>query len=148
MEKTSTHEKHVPRLATVKGVRSKSRISSSSSSTDVNTFLRIHLRLPIFLQWIPANWNWSKLKPVIRCAIAAWVSVVIFVIPKVEIWLGQVRFSHQFLASAYITFIKASFLILIGSSSVSQCSIAEIDRQLHFFRHPVIRSWPSWSEKL
>lgn len=41
-------------------------------------------------QWIVKNWNWSKLKPVIRCAVVAWVAVVLFVIPKVEVFFGQV----------------------------------------------------------
>ena len=41
-------------------------------------------------QWIVKNWNWSKLKPVIRSAVVAWVAVVLFVIPKVEAFIGQV----------------------------------------------------------
>jgi hypothetical protein len=44
------------------------------------------------LQWIPANWTWSKWKPVIRSALAAWISVVIFVIPTTENLLGQVSY--------------------------------------------------------
>lgn len=42
-------------------------------------------------QWIVKHWNWSKLKPVIRSAVVAWVAVVLFVIPAVEVFLGQVR---------------------------------------------------------
>lgn len=45
---------------------------------------------PIDLNWIPNNWSWSKIKPVIRCALTAWVSVLFFVIPKLEVMLGQV----------------------------------------------------------
>ena len=41
-------------------------------------------------QWIVKNWDWSKLKPVIRCAVVAWVAVVLFVIPSVEAFFGQV----------------------------------------------------------
>jgi hypothetical protein len=41
-------------------------------------------------QWVVKNWNWSKLKPVIRCAVVAWVAVVLFVIPRVEGFFGQV----------------------------------------------------------
>jgi len=48
--------------------------------------------LPAQLQWIPRNWTWSKLKPVIRCSIVAWVSSVLFIIPRVEFLMGQVRF--------------------------------------------------------
>ncbi|KAF7419671.1 hypothetical protein PC9H_002263 [Pleurotus ostreatus] len=54
--------------------------------------------VPASLQWIPANWTWSKIKPVIRCAAAAWICTVLFLIPRVEIFMGQ-----------------ASFLILIAS---------------------------------
>ena len=46
---------------------------------------------PIDLSWIPANWNWSKIKPVIRSAIEAWVSVIFFIIPRTEVIMGQVR---------------------------------------------------------
>ena len=45
---------------------------------------------PIDLNWIPANLNWSKLKPVIRSAIGAWISVLFFIIPRTEVVLGQV----------------------------------------------------------
>lgn len=45
---------------------------------------------PFDLNWIPANWNWSKIKPVIRSAIEAWVSVLFFIIPSIEKILGQV----------------------------------------------------------
>ena len=46
--------------------------------------------LPQFLQWIPANFTWENLKPVIRCAVAAWIAVVFFVIPAVANLMGQV----------------------------------------------------------
>lgn len=46
--------------------------------------------LPQNLEWIPKNWTWTKVKPVIRCAVAAWVSSVLFIIPAVEIYMGQV----------------------------------------------------------
>jgi hypothetical protein len=48
------------------------------------------MKWPKPMQWIPANWSWPKMKPVIRCAIACWIAVVLFVIPKVEIWMGNV----------------------------------------------------------
>jgi hypothetical protein len=50
-----------------------------------------NMKLPKRLQWIPYNWTWSKIKPVIRCAVAAWIATVLFVIPRVQIFLGQVR---------------------------------------------------------
>lgn len=42
------------------------------------------------LQWVSQNNTWSKWKPVIRCALAAWISGLLFVIPKVENMMGQV----------------------------------------------------------
>ena len=75
-------------------------------------------------QWIVKNWNWSKLKPVIRCAVVAWVAVVLFVIPKVEVFFGQVCrmrpppaplcFSFGIDSKLNKFYIKASFLILIS----------------------------------
>jgi hypothetical protein len=53
-------------------------------------WLNIPRVLPSSLQWIPNNWALSKIKPVVRCSISAWVASVLFVIPSVEIWLGQV----------------------------------------------------------
>ncbi|KAJ7047102.1 hypothetical protein C8F04DRAFT_1308883, partial [Mycena alexandri] len=42
--------------------------------------------------WIPDNLTWPKLKPTIRSAIAAWLSTVVFLIPKVESTVGQAGF--------------------------------------------------------
>lgn len=50
-----------------------------------------NLKLPANLQWIPSNCTWTKIKPVIRSAVAAWISAVLFAIPKVELFMGQVR---------------------------------------------------------
>lgn len=46
--------------------------------------------LPFDFAWIPANFTWSKLKPVIRCALVAWISIVFVVIGRTEQVLGQV----------------------------------------------------------
>jgi len=56
-------------------------------------FSKIKMRL----EWVPANLTYPKLKPAIRSAVAAWVSLVLFVIPAFERAMGQ-----------------ASFVILIG----------------------------------
>ncbi|PPQ72963.1 hypothetical protein CVT24_000165 [Panaeolus cyanescens] len=48
--------------------------------------------------WITSNLTWSRLKPAIRCAVAGWLSAVLFIIPEVLRVMGQ-----------------ASFLILIAS---------------------------------
>ena len=47
-------------------------------------------RLPVDLTWIPANWSWSKIKPVIRCAFVGWISVFFIIVPKLEVLLGPV----------------------------------------------------------
>jgi len=52
---------------------------------------RLYAFLDRNLPWVKENWTWSKIKPVIRCAVVAWVSAVLFVIPRVEQMLGQVR---------------------------------------------------------
>jgi hypothetical protein len=71
----------------------------SSNSTQGGTqkekrfFVVDELEIPSSLQWIPSNCTWSKIKPVIRCAVAAWVSAVLFVIPRVEAFMGQVNMS-------------------------------------------------------
>jgi len=59
--------------------------------------------LPRTLQWIPANWSWSKWKPVIRSALAAWISLLLFLIPTTLNVMGQVSLvrstSHCFASS-------------------------------------------------
>ena len=46
--------------------------------------------LPSSLAWIPANLTWPRLKPVIRCALSAWVAIVFMIITRVAHPLGQV----------------------------------------------------------
>ena len=41
-------------------------------------------------KWIPQNSSWSQLKPVIRCALAAWICGLLFIISKTENAMGQV----------------------------------------------------------
>lgn len=52
--------------------------------------------LPPALRWIPANWTWSKWKPVVRSALAAWISLLFFLIPTTLHAMGQVSFSLLF----------------------------------------------------
>ncbi|KAG5644456.1 hypothetical protein DXG03_008355 [Asterophora parasitica] len=54
--------------------------------------------VPKSLQWVPENYTYVKMKPVIRCAVAAWIALILFLIPPVQRFFGQ-----------------ASFLILIGA---------------------------------
>ncbi|KAF8067019.1 hypothetical protein FPV67DRAFT_1769133 [Lyophyllum atratum] len=55
--------------------------------------------IPEDWRWIPDNLNYTGLKPVIRSAIAAWIGLVLFVIPRVQLVLG-----------------KASYIILLASA--------------------------------
>lgn len=69
--------------------------SSSSSDRDTdggadNEEAKNLFKLPSSLQWVPANFTWSKVKPVIRCAISAWVSLLLVIIPQTSKFLGQV----------------------------------------------------------
>jgi hypothetical protein len=43
--------------------------------------------------WIPNNLTWSKIKPALRSALLGWVSLLFVIIPRLEVTLGQVRFS-------------------------------------------------------
>ncbi|KAJ7632836.1 hypothetical protein FB45DRAFT_744966 [Roridomyces roridus] len=48
---------------------------------------------PSSLQWIPANFTWAKIKPTLRAAIAAWLSTILFLVPRVEVSaLGSAAF--------------------------------------------------------
>ncbi|KAH9947336.1 hypothetical protein B0H21DRAFT_338716 [Amylocystis lapponica] len=49
-------------------------------------------KIPIDLSWMSNNWSWSKLKPVIRCAVFGWVSLVFMIILRTEVLLGQASF--------------------------------------------------------
>ncbi|KAF9499221.1 hypothetical protein BDN71DRAFT_1384411 [Pleurotus eryngii] len=79
-------------------IPSSTRISGAAILKSLRKLKPVKINVPTSLQWIPANWTWSKIKPVIRCAAAAWICTVLFLIPRVEIFMGQ-----------------ASFLILIAS---------------------------------
>ncbi|KAI6026427.1 hypothetical protein BKA83DRAFT_4243292 [Pisolithus microcarpus] len=89
--------------------------ASSGSARDSGTRLeQSSLKLPRRLQWVSANWTWSRWKPALRSAVSAWVALVIFVIPSVENVLGQ-----------------AAFLILIASflSAPSDPLVAVVERE-------------------
>ncbi|EIN13098.1 hypothetical protein PUNSTDRAFT_139763 [Punctularia strigosozonata HHB-11173 SS5] len=90
-------------------------------------------RAPIFtvpkqLRWIPANATWSKLKPAIRSALAAWLSLVLLLIRPVQQSMGQ-----------------ASFIILVASvlSPPSDQFMAVLEREF-FILLFVTTSW-AWS---
>ncbi|KIY44983.1 hypothetical protein FISHEDRAFT_50366 [Fistulina hepatica ATCC 64428] len=77
-------------------------------------------KVPEWLQWIPANWTWSKIKPVIRCAVAAWIAAVLFVIPALPCYDRHViRFAtscSSFLsppAEPFLAVLERETLILV-----------------------------------
>ena len=51
---------------------------------------RRNFTVPSSLAWIPQNLTWSKLKPVIRCSLVAWVSALFMIIGPVSHAVGQV----------------------------------------------------------
>lgn len=71
--------------------------------------------IPESLQWIPDNLNYAGLKPAIRSTIAAWVSLVLFVVPRVNIFFG-----------------RSSYLILVaaGMSPPSDPFLASLEREV------------------
>ncbi|KAF5356418.1 hypothetical protein D9758_009464 [Tetrapyrgos nigripes] len=74
--------------------------SGSSTERSYTKTLNISdfLKVPPQLRWIADNCTWTKIKIVLRCAFAAWLASVLFVIPSVMRYMGQ-----------------ASFLILLSS---------------------------------
>jgi hypothetical protein len=60
----------------------------SNSLAGQQTGASIFKALKTHLAWIPANWTWQKFKPLIRCAVAAWLAIVLFVIPPVMRAMG------------------------------------------------------------
>ncbi|RPD56328.1 hypothetical protein L226DRAFT_538461 [Lentinus tigrinus ALCF2SS1-7] len=84
--------------------------------------------IPIDLGWIPANFTWSKLKPVIRCAVVCWVSTVLMIIPRTSTMMGQ-----------------GSFLILISAflDAPHDPFLAVLERELIFITL-VVTAW-AWT---
>ncbi|KDR73331.1 hypothetical protein GALMADRAFT_228417 [Galerina marginata CBS 339.88] len=69
--------------------------SCSSSSTRRSTpkwLVPVIAYLAGHFAWVPQNLVWSKVKPVIRCALVTWVSTVLFLIPAVMRMMGQAGF--------------------------------------------------------
>ena len=89
----STNISEDPDPKSAKIARESSRTSSVTSTPEkpLGGWARTRTWIADHTQWIVKNWVWSKLKPVIRCAVVAWVGVVLFVIPRVEAFFGQVR---------------------------------------------------------
>ncbi|KAI0716122.1 hypothetical protein C8T65DRAFT_738161 [Cerioporus squamosus] len=83
---------------------------------------------PVDLGWVPANFTWSKLKPVIRCAVVCWVSAVLMIIPRTSNLMGQ-----------------GSFLVLISSflDAPHDPFLAVLEREIIFLTF-VVTAW-AWT---
>lgn len=75
------------------------RIKKSAARTRLDT---LWSRISANFHWIPQNNTWSKWKTVIRCALAAWVCGILFIIPKTENAMGQVRAHFQSTKETYV----------------------------------------------
>ncbi len=51
-----------------------------ATSPNISLATRVAKLLPLDLSWIRPNLTWSKLKPVIRCAVVCWVSALLMII--------------------------------------------------------------------
>lgn len=60
------------------------------------------------LGWVLQNWTWSKIKPAIRCAVVGWLSAVLFIVPSVQLILGQV--SNSPISCAFTWFYLRTIL--------------------------------------
>lgn len=75
------------------------KANSTKATVSLGQWILTHS--PVDLAWIPANWTWSKLKVLIRCALVAWISLFFFIVTRLEILLGQVS-GHRYVLSARV----------------------------------------------
>ncbi|KAL0959307.1 hypothetical protein HGRIS_014571 [Hohenbuehelia grisea] len=91
------------------------------------------------LRWITANCSWSKIKPALRCAVAAWAGTVLFVIPSVEIFMGQASFLILIVAflsppsDPFMSVLEREFLLILFACLAWAWSCLGI-RLAHFAR--------------
>jgi hypothetical protein len=72
--------------------------SEKLKKRSVRRGLRWIIRLPWKLfPWIPGKLNYQSLKPVIRSAIAAWVALILLIVPQTERAMGQVSSCEHYL---------------------------------------------------
>lgn len=104
--------------------------------------LSFSLKLPQKLQWISGNWSWSKWKPALRGALAAWISLVIFVIPTTGNVMGQAAFLIVIASffsppcDPFMAVVEREFIILlfVGLGSAWVClglKLADLSRSVH-----------------
>ena len=48
------------------------------------------------LDWIPANCNSICLRPIIRCSIFAWISLLLILVPRTQKFLGKASEKYRF----------------------------------------------------
>ncbi|KAF7311484.1 hypothetical protein MKEN_01050700 [Mycena kentingensis (nom. inval.)] len=115
---------------------SKSRPSKSQPATPG------WLHWPASLRWVEENFTWAHVKPTIRCAVAAWLSTVLFLIPRVEVVLGQASFLMLITAfmsppnDPFLSVVEREFSILffVGSAwgwsclGIKLANLARVER--------------------
>ncbi|KAG6918461.1 hypothetical protein DXG01_014088 [Tephrocybe rancida] len=124
----SEKEKEMEGAGSREGDAGSSGSSRSDAKGDKETKKKWKWTAPAIPAWIPANLTASKIKAPIRCAIAAWLALLLFVIPPVQLFFGQ-----------------ASFLILVASviSPPSDPFLSVLERELLIMLF-VSLSW-AWS---
>ena len=90
--------------------------------------------------WVSNNSNWSKVKPVIRCAVAAWVSAVLFLIPAFELAVGQVSGTFLLPPNYLMRNRRRAFLSSSVCTSAASETSTKSRNQLHFYHPRAIHS--------
>ncbi|KAI0089790.1 hypothetical protein BDY19DRAFT_888753 [Irpex rosettiformis] len=68
------------------------------------------------LSWIPNNMTWSKIKPALRCALAAWVSLLFLLITDLSVMLGQATAVLMPPNSPFIAVLEQEITLMIFAS--------------------------------
>ena len=98
MPNSKTQPMHTSSTSTPNGARFSNYFSPTDEKERPRRRARFQLKnlkpdlhhLPKPLEWIPQRFTWSNIKPVIRCAVSAWICLVLYVIHPVEKTMGQV----------------------------------------------------------
>ena len=113
------------------GHGSRSASASSSERAAGNTGPGYSQQIRSFLRsncnWIPQNWTRSKIKTTLRCAIVGWLSTILFVIPSVQVVLGQVSVPVSF----YFPLRFMEYLDIVRLASWSSLVNAILIADLH-----------------
>ncbi|KAI5118341.1 hypothetical protein M0805_009144 [Coniferiporia weirii] len=74
------------------------------------------------LQWIPKNFNKSRMGPVLRCAVAAWISLLLVLIPRTQRVLGTSSFI--ILIATFLSPPADPFIAVLEREIVLQLTVA------------------------